>query len=238
MFSRDELLRWVGIGFGLIGFIRALYFFLNEQVVGGLLTLGIVVVIVAAIFAIRWLTSLPPFTVLESEKTLSFEGDARGHNARYDDVRTIRANHKGMSEYWFKEIGPPDFIQHISVDGEDPRDQHTELNALRVCKRFPHTLGWREKFKTTLSLDIVGAFPEEHEAYIHKILDDTKKVEIRVKFHHRKRCISAQAYVGYGGGAYEPLTTGNFNRADDGRELVLKLRKPRRGQHYRIEWDW
>jgi hypothetical protein len=238
MFSQDEILRWVGIGFGLVGFIRALYFFINEQVVGGLLTLGIVVVLVAAIFIIRWLISLPPFTVLENKKTLSFEGDPRGHNARHHDVRKIRANHKGMSEYWFKEIGPPNFIQDIQVDGDPPSDQQTELNALRICKRFPQALGWREKFKTTLSLDIAGAFPESHEAYIHKGMDATKKLEIKVKFHNQKRCISGKAYVGYGGGAYEPLTTGNFSRSEDGRELELIIKKPRRGQHYRIEWDW
>lgn len=244
MLSLDTLLKWIGYLSGVIGLIRAAYFFFNEQVVGGLLTVLTVLVVLAAIIVIRRLVSLPPFTILNTEKTLTFE-DRDGHKASHVDEREVRANHKGPTEYWYKELGIPNALENILVDDNEPDDEETELNLHRVCKRFQHSLGWRQTFETKLTLDIIGAFPDSRETYIHKVVDDTNRATLLVKFHPERPCIGAEVFVGYGGGSYEPVKDARFirpraqlTRSHDGRKVELKLRKPQRGEYYRIEWDW
>lgn len=224
----------VGVIIGLPGFVD--YFF-GDQTALGVLSALIGILIVLGIFGLRWLLNQPPFTILNTEKTLKFE-DEHGYKASHVDVREVRANHKGPTEYWFKELGVPEALRNILVDDSQPDAQETELGLHRVCKRFQHALGWRESFSTKLTLNIVGAFPNTRETYIHKVVDSTKEAKLRIEFHPSRPCVKAKVYLGYGGGSYEPLENARFTRSDNGKELELRLKKPQRGQYYRVEWDW
>jgi hypothetical protein len=117
---------------GLPGFID---YFLGEKTVIGVLSALVGAIVILSAVLIRWLLMQPPFTVLNTEKTLIFE-DERGHKASHIDVRTVRANHKGLSEYWFKELGRPDALDNLRIDDQPPdMSQQIAMMVRRVPRK-------------------------------------------------------------------------------------------------------
>lgn len=255
---REILLGWAGLILGVISVILSAVGIIGESLALALFGLAFLLVVVgglsllykmqgqlnASVQQVNELRSSieePPFTLLSVEKTLSFE-DERGEGASFIDTRKIRANHKGQAQYWFKEIGSPYLVENILIDGDSPDDEELEAGNLRVCKSFPHPLAYRESFETTLTCNVTGAFPDLRESYVHKIVDDTERVQVRIKFHNGKQCLEAKALLGYGGGSYEPIEDGKaeakLERIGGGREVRFQVENPQRGQHFRIEWRW
>ncbi len=234
----DRTLAWISLLLSIFGAIPTLYFFFNEQAVGGLLTLGTLAIVVLAVLTIRWLLSQPPFTLLNVEKKLEFK-DSGAHKAVHADTRKVMANHKGITEFWFKDIGQSGSLDNVFINGEAPDlEEQRPGGSMGVGKRYPHHFEWRQQFKAALSMDIFDAFPDEREFYTHKVMDKTKRLTMTVRFDRGKRFRSARVFLGYGGASYEELKKADLTKTNDGCELELVVRRPKLGQEYRLEWDW
>ncbi len=178
-----------------------------------------------------------PFEILDVEKTLRFE-DEEAHKATYVDTRRVRANHRGLTEYWFKELAPIDRIHNILVDDAPPNSEVEELTAKRVSKYFPNGLDRDDEFTTILSFDLIGSFTGACEFYQHRVVDPTQRLRFRATFHPEKLCRDARAKVGHGGGALMPLRDAELRVLHGGRELEFVVLNPVSGQQYYVEWDW
>lgn len=256
--SREVQLGWAGVIIGVVGIILSAVGLIGESLALAALGLAFLFAIIAGLSLMLQLQGQveesnqivaelhsvmdqPTFTLLNVEKTLTFK-DESGDSAEHIDVRTIRTNHRGQTDYWFKEIGSPNLVSNVKIDGKPPDGEIVEGGYKRVCKSSPHPLPWHQSFKSTLTCTVTGAFPEKREAYVHRIVDDTQRVHLKIVFHPDKRCFNAGALLGYGGGSYEPIEDNSANatlyRDEDGKEVELIVENPQRGQHYRIEWEW
>lgn len=235
---QETILAWAGVGLGITGNIPTALLIWNQQVVIAGLVFMLVAVIVVILFLIRWIIIQPPFALLNIEKKLEFQ-DGSAHKAAHTDTRKVIANHKGITEFWFKDIGHPGSLTNVLINGQPPDlKEHRPGGNMGVGKRYPRHFEWRQHFKAALSMDIFDAFPDEREFYTHKVMDKTKQLTMNVKFHQGKRFRSAKVLLGYGGASYEEVKKANLTRGDDGRELELVVKKPKLGQEYRLEWDW
>ncbi len=236
--SRIDIL---GIALGAVGVILSLpgflLLFLNGQTVIAVLTLLLgVVILAAAVWRHRYLQQ-PSFTLLEVDATLSFE-DKNAHKATHVDTRKVRANQKGLTEFWFRSIGSDGSIGNLLIDGKQPDFQQTQAGQTEIGKRFPDGLERGTVFKITASFETTDAFPGNREFYTHEVTNKTQKVRLRVKFHPQKPSTSARVYLQYGNQKHKLLKTPKLKRSEDGREIEFEVEKPRRGETYRIEWDW
>lgn len=213
-------------------------YFFGQLTALGVLSALIGTLIILSVFGLRWIINQPPFTLLSIEKTLEFQ-DNVAHKAAHTDTRTVMANHKGITEFWFKDIGQPGSLDNILISGQPPDlEEHRPGGNMGVGKRYPRHFEWRQQFKATLSMDILDSFPDEREFYTHKVMDKTKRLTMIVKFNRGKRFRSARVLLGYGGASYEEAKKVNLTKADDGSELELVVKRPKLGQEYRLEWDW
>ena len=234
---QGTVLAWTGVGLAITGNIpTALLIWNQETVVAGLIFI-LVAAIVSTLFVVRWLLIQPPFTLLDVSKTLTLH-DKDGEKATHSCTRTARANHKGITEFWFKDIGPADSAENIVIDGKLPDLERTALGNKGVGKHYPRGLHWRQKIEHTVSLDITAAFPDEREFYTHKVMDKTKKIDMVVQFHPDRPCRSACVYLQYGGAPFEEIKDANLERSESGEGLKLSIRKPNLGEEYRLEWLW
>jgi hypothetical protein len=251
----EQLKEWTSLGGTFIGLALSVVAFVSQSV--ALLVLGLTILIVAGVsffFLYRSAKRLdreearaneaesqreaPPFHLLNVEKTLTFD-DKDAQRAICTDTRTIRANHKGLSGYWFKDLVPASALKNILIDDEPPHQKVDELSGTRtrVIRRFPNDLAIGQEFTHTLTFDAHGAFPDKVEFLEHRVMDPTDRLHTRIQFHPERPCLDCKVYVGLGGGALEPLE-GRHRRLDKGKRLDFKVEKPTMGNVYRIEWDW
>lgn len=225
----------IGVVIGLPGFLDYVF---GQQTALGILSVVIGILIVLSVFSLRWIISQPPFTLLGVEKELEFR-DKDARNARHTDTRKVMANHKGITEFWFKDIGQPGSLNNVLINGDPPDLEEDRAGGnMGVGKRYPRHFEWRQQFKASLSMEILDAFPDEQEFYTHKVMDKTKRITMAVKFHRGKRFRTVRVLLGYGGASYEVIKKPNLTKAEDGSELELVVKKPKLGQEYRLEWEW
>lgn len=259
------------LGVGLVGLVLSAAALFNESLALGIIGLALVVISIGALYFLyysaknleetnrslketnrslkeanrsleeaRSFLEEPPFTLLSVEKTLTFnEKDPRV--ASHVDIREARANYKGLTELWFKEVGPERNVDNVLIDSEEPDFEYTEEGKKSVCRRhpfkhYPDGLGWRDEIRSTLTLDIVDAFPDSREYYTHKVMDKTEKLRVRVKFHPEKRPYRVWVCTGAGGPPWEEIKPSPLR--NHGQEWSLTIENPEWGKHYRVQWEW
>lgn len=252
--SREIQLGWAGLVLAVIGILLDVVGLVGESVGIAIIGLSLFVMVIGVLSLlykaqeqlnssvgqlneIRRSLEAPPFTTLNVVRTLTFE-DAAAHKAEFTDTRRIQVNHRGISEYWFRQLAPPERIHDKLIDGEEPHDEAQELGLVRLCKKFPRNLSRGESFESTLTANYIDAFPDDTEFFVHSIMDPTEKLRLEVKFHPDKPCLEARTLVGYGAGSYELLEGDQPVRSNQGRKLEFEIENLNRGQNYRIEWDW
>jgi hypothetical protein len=226
--SREELLGWIGLFLG----IPAFALFVREDVLAGSLAMFIV----AGLVTTRWLFTRPEFTILEVEKTLTFE-DPQSRHAHLEQRQTVRANHRGLIEYCFRGIGsdgPKPMT--ITIDNVPPDRVKQIGGAGSACKLFAQPLQWRQTFIIILRIDVIDAFGGNPEGLIHEVPYTTKNLRMKVKFHPQKPGRAPKLTLRYVGNLHKTLAAPALS--PDGLEIETELKRLKRGAQYQLEWEW
>jgi len=226
--SREELLGWAALVIGIPGF--ALLFVSGHAVEG-----AFAVTIFGGLIWLRWALSRPEFTIVELKKTLTFH-DAHGHKATFERNQIVKANHKGLTEFWVKSISADGQIENLQIDGREPDHKRTRAGALEICKHFRQPLQRGETDEMLLSYVMIDAFPEDLESLNHGVGHRTRRLTIVVMFHHDKPCRSARAFLRYGGQIYKSLPQPNIS--NDSCKIEMEIKRPKLGSQIYLEWDW
>lgn len=153
-------------------------------------------------------------------------------------IRTQKAktNHKGLTEFWYRNISADGDIENILIDGNEPDEEKTEAGDRLVCKRFGRPLQRGDTFLMELSYDLLKSFSGNPEGLIHVVDYKTKKLRMVVNFHTDKPCRTARAFLRFGGQAHKPLPQPTLN--SNKTKIEIEIKRPRLGADYYLEWDW
>lgn len=235
--SREEKLGWASLLLGIVSLVPSLLLIFTEWVVLGVLVLVFAFGLIGVFVWLRWFLEQPDFTLLDVSKTLTFQ-DKDAHRATHVDTRKVRANHKGITEFWFRGIGTDGSIENILINDKEPDCEQVRAGLKEVCKRFSSARERGDEFKVTSSFDAIDSFYENSDFHTYKVSSKTKKARITINFHREKPCHSAKVYLQYGSSPYKLLKTAQLKRSEDGREVELEIRNPKLGAEYRLEWRW
>ncbi|MCA1566376.1 MAG: hypothetical protein LC803_12205 [Acidobacteria bacterium] len=226
--SREELLAWGGIILGLPGFLA---YFVSPYA-------GVAALCLALLAVFIWYQrqgNLSEFTVLEIEKTLTIN-TRDGSRATLQRSQTARSNHKGITEFWCRNISSDGSITNIRIDGDPPHIQKTEAGDIQVCKRFQPALSKGQKFNTVLTYDLLDSFSNPSEGLIHVVEAPTKRLRLIVILPHGKPARNVRASLRYGGNPHMNLPTPHAS--NNGLRMEMTVNKPVLGAEYCIDWDW
>jgi hypothetical protein len=226
--SREELLAWAGIVLGLPSFLG---YFVSPYAGAAALCLLLLGVFI-------WYHrqgNLSEFTVLEIEKTLTIH-TIDGRSATLQRSQTARSNHKGITEFWCRNISSDGSITNILIDGAPPHIQKTEAGDIQVCKRFPQALSKGQEFNTVLTYDLSDSFLNASEGLIHVVEAPTKRLWLIVVLPSGRSARNVRASLRYGGNPHTNLPTPSVS--NNGLRMEMMVNKPVLGAEYCLDWDW
>lgn len=224
----ENILGLIGIVLGVPGF---LLLFFKGNFVFGILVVVLVAILVWVVFEVN----RTEFTILEVEKRLTFH-DSIAHRATLVSSQRVRSNHRGLSEFWCRNISADGPIENVLIDGREPDETSMEAGDMQICKRFPHPLAWRQRIQMVVSYDLINSFPGNPEGLIHTVDRQTKKLRLVVDLNSCKPCAVARAFLRFGGQVYKSL---DDPEVSEGRSVIsVEVSNPRQGGEYYIEWEW
>jgi len=228
--KKQDLLAYIGIALTIPG-VGLL--FLNKATIVGTLILIVVVIL----FVMYWLQNRPPFTILEADKTLDFQDEA-GNLAFLESRVKIRANHMGITQFWFRGINADGTIENIKIDGDliPPHLIKRVAGSIEVYKQFNQVLTPGKVTNIALSYELHDSFLGKREGMTHVTSTQTKRVKIRINFHQRRPASDVRHYLGYGSQVQAELEKPAVPA--DRLSVECQFRNPKPGSYHTLEWDW
>jgi hypothetical protein len=213
-----------------------LLLFYNGRVVIGVLVLLLAAVIIASAYGYRWYVNQPSVTLVNHEKTLTFE-DKDAHKAVQVSKMRVRANHKGVQRFRIGALGSDGTIGKILIDGKEPSSTRVVAAMQEVYKVFDSPLARGEERDVTGSAEFFDSFQPGTARWINGVGLKTRRLHMKVVFHPERICKDIRAYVLYSGEVDDWITE-PLKVSADRREAELEVLKPKRGAEYSLEWDW
>lgn len=226
----DRVLALIGVAIGIPGF---LILFMSDQWVHGVLVLLLVCALGAWWFYAWWRDKLPVFTVLELAKKLTIT-TPDGRTATLTRTQKVRINHKGITEWWCRNISADGAISNINIDQHPPDVTINTGGTIQVCRRFPYPKQRGEEWESTLSYDIADSFIKPREELRHLVTFKTKKVTIEVELP--RGCNRADLRFTFGGEEAERLSDPELS--NNNRTIKVEIKRPRIGGQYHVGWEW
>jgi hypothetical protein len=226
----DRVLAIVGIAIGIPGF---LLLFISDQWVHGVLVLLLVCALAAWWFYARWRDNLPVFTVLELTKRLTIIS-ADGRSASLARSQKVRINHKGITEWWCRQISADGTVTNITIDQLPPDVTTSTGGTIQVCRRFQYPKQRGEEWESTLTYNIADSFTKPHEELIHMVAFRTKKLVLEVELP--RNCTHADLRFTFGGEQGEKLSDPELS--NNNRTITATIKRPRIGAQYHLGWEW
>jgi hypothetical protein len=224
--KKEDLLAYLGIALSIPGVILL---FSDKTAIGIMVLILVVIMLV-----IYKLLNRPIFTYLEVDKMLEFK-DGQGLLAIQVSKFKARANHKGITQLWFRGINADGTIQNIQIDGDAVKIKRV-AGSIEVNKEWKTALNRSQVAPVQLSYELHNSFPDQTEGVTHITATETKKVKMAIKFHPTRPVIDARHYMGYGGQMQSELEKPAIS---NGRLLVeCEFLNPKPGSYHTIEWDW
>jgi hypothetical protein len=227
--KKEDLLAYVGIALSIPGVVLL---FSDKAAIGIL-----VLVLVIILLTIYSLLNRPVFTYMDVEKILEFH-DELGQLAIQTSTFKARANHKGITQLWFRNINADGSIQNIKIDGKlvDTQAIGKVAGSIAIFKQFDHELTRGQVAPVELSYELHGSFLNSREGVTHITATQTKKVKMLIKFHQKRPVRAARHYLGYGGQVHveleKPVVSNN------GLSVECEFKNPKPGSYHTVEWDW
>ena len=205
-------------------------------IVAGLLILFALGVPVFFFFYLQWVTSLPPFTVIRSLKTVTIH-DADGRNATIRKELTLRANHNGIQYFTHRNISSDGIFYNFRNEfGNAPPELvvRRDVGDWEATTFFPDQLTRGQEKTTWVEYGIRDGYlnPQERS----RVIVDGEYKHIRVKINSPHRPFHDGTCIEYFSGVPVKQIPLNFNQ--DRTEIDTCVGKPKKGAIYKVEWTW
>jgi hypothetical protein len=209
--------------------VPGVFLLFGEHAANGLLVLTLL----ALILLVWYFLNKPEFTVLRIDKTLSIS-DASGSKATLLRDQTAQANHKGITEFWCRNISADGTISNILINGEPPAKQIKEAGDIQVCMQISPPPRARERFKMALSYDLTDSFLTARESLIHVVEAETKLLRMVVELPKQRMPKTARLFLRFGGQVFKELKAPIVA----GARIEAEIKRPRLGAEYCLHWEW
>jgi hypothetical protein len=202
--------------------------------IGIVLALGVLVSLGVFIYD-RYQQKQSLFTHLAVAKSLSFPNPSPDL-ALFSTTLKSRANYNGITEMWFRNISADGQVTNIQIDDEAPNKLQRKAGSWEVCKEFGRPIQRSEIVTIRLSYGLQNSFPADREGITHVTATRTQELTMHVQFHRSKVPHRVRAFVEYSGVVEEVLEPPLLTRENT--HLDLRVRRPKIGGYYTLEWDW
>jgi hypothetical protein len=223
-----DVLAWLSLVIGLPAFLAL---FLQGAWIQGILVL----ILVALSLGVLWYLALPEFTVTALEKVLTIR-DGSAECATLVQRARMRPNHKGLTEWWVRNMGGDGRIVNILIDGKAPSEVDQRGGLISVCKRYQHPLPRWRTFDTTVTCDMLRSYSQPQEALIHTDAYATKELTMIIEFPAERPCLEASGVITFSGEQRKQI--GTITLSEGRRRAVLHVKRPKLGAQYHLEWEW
>jgi len=198
---------------------------------------GILALVIAGLlWGFRWLLRLPTWTIIELKRTLKITRK-NGSFAAFKKEMTIRANHKGITRFAYRNIRADGSINNFRLNSLPVSDSDIENRAgeFIVYERFNQPMRWRQARKSILEYNLLNSYPSSTESTTYAPDYPTKICKIEVILPRWRPARSPRAYMGIGA---EIISLNNPSLSTDGRTINWEGKKLQPGKLYTVEWDW
>lgn len=227
----DRMIAVVGVCIGIPGF---LLLFLSDKWAHGVLVLLLVCLCASWWYYTIWRDKQPVFTILHLEKKIVIT-DSTGKAATFTRTHKLKVNHKGITEWWCRNLAADGTISNIKIDGRDPDQTITTGGTIQICRRFPFPKERGEVWESTLTYDLADSFVRPWEETIHYTSFKTKKLIMEVDLP--RACKRAELRFTFGGQQSELLPT-KPEVSTTKQSIRVEIKRPRLGGQYHLGWEW
>lgn len=241
--SRSDLLTLIGIIVAIIvGIPSFLLLFLTEQQLIGTLILVFALIIIADLLYYFYDVRRPDFTIISYHKKLKIlERD--GTHARITLHQKLRANHKGLSEFIYRNIRADGEIRNFLVatgpyekGAGNPVEARKAAGDYIVRQSFPYRLRKWGSIEITLIFELFNSFRGPHREWTGYVVDyKTKVAKIEVYLPSDRPCLSAGGYCRTGAQQSEIEAPAISDRNV---KIVWEHRNLQPPSNYIIKWNW
>jgi len=197
---------------------------------------GVIAVITGGVLCFFWwLINLPSWTIIEIDRIIEIK-EPDGSFATATKVTTMRANHKGLTEFTHRNIRADGTIENFRLDSATvpPSDVEKRASAYIVHERFKATRILEHR-TSRLTYDLINSFPSSPEFTGYNPDYYTKKCKVEVHLPEGRTARKARAYSGVGA---ETKELNSPHLSSDGRTISWEGKRLRPGKLYTVEWDW
>jgi len=229
--SRKDFLLILSLIIGFPGFCVALS--LPSYRVTGIL----IIIIGGLIFLFRWIVNLPSWTIIEMHRTIEMQGTKGGSDYAVTTKRTtMRANHKGLTEFLHRHIQSDGTMGKFRFDSVAvPPDKIDVIAGEHMLHEVFSPMGLFQKRTSSLSYELYDSFPSTAEGAGYRPDYHTKLYSIEVSFTKKRPAKNPKAFSGLGA---EIKDLSEPELSADGLKLTWKTKNLKPGQYYSIGWDW
>lgn len=202
--------------------------------------IGFLCLLIAFLLMLFWvIINLPAWTVLQMEKIVNIKYSAGLQPVQEVQIikkSKIRANHKGISEFYHRNIRSDGIIKGFKLDKRPVANENIEqrVGEYIISERFKPMGIWQTR-ESELIIEAENAYPKSTEFTSYKPDFRTKKVKIEINFPEQKpaRCVKAYCCIGAETkGLTTPTLSANGLKCTwEGTDLLP-------GSDYFVEWDW
>jgi hypothetical protein len=230
--TTDRLIAILGVILGVPAFLALFVESAHRR--EAILTVIIVTLVLAYRAVVYYQNHLPPLSALEVRKHYAIL-DVAGTTATFEGTKRMKANSRGISEYWHRNISQDGSISEIKVDGRDPATVDVSCGTASICTRFDRPLEKGEEITTVLTYRLRDSFTNpSREGVTHVNSSRAKLVTMVVDLPRAcNRAELTQSYAGEQSILLEGPKLSNGNR-----KLEAKIKKPLLGASYHLDWYW
>ncbi len=229
--TTDRVLTIFSIIIGLPSFVAL--FISSEHRQAGAAWLVVILLLVVARWFWKREQEKPQFSSLELRKNFKIL-TTDGTSATYSRLEKLRVNFNGINEWWNRNILQDGTVSNILIDGVVPDTLESSVGSTNVCKRFSRPLEKGEELTIEMTYELHNCFTRPHECVIHN--NSAKVPLITIVIDLPRPCFRAELRMTYSGDHGKLLAPPEVSKSN--RRIEAKIRKPRMGASYHVEWDW
>lgn len=186
-----------------------------------------------------WILNLPPWTILQMEKTVNIKYSGRLQAIQKVQIikkTKMRANHKGISEFNHRNIRSDGIIKVFRLGNKkvSNRDIEQRVREYYIHERFEPMRIWQTR-ESELIIEAENSYPGNKEFTSYRPDFRTKKAKVEINFPEQKPARQVRAFCCIGAETKE-LTTPTLS--SNGLKCIWEGTDLLPGRDYFIEWNW
>ncbi len=225
---------WLGTGIGILGLVPSVVEYIKKDFQLATLYSLPLLILFLWFFASYRSGRGPHYETLLMKKVLTIK-DPQGKLAEARCEQRIRTRYGNLHGIWRKNNVVDGCMNDFKVDGKPPDEIDKLGSNMSFYKRFTIPLSKGEERDVVWTFQAVDSLLSSEEAFLHDTTIGTKVLEMEVIFPDERGFTSASFHEEVGGEILEPLP--GLEKIGQ-KKLAAKVKSPKPGHTYRIDWTW